>query len=99
MISLVAKGYSNKEIAEALFLSEGTVRNYLSAILDKLGSGTGPSSPCFILTTSRRPRERATTEKEWSFPMSKIGIIYASVHHENTKSFSRALPKVSQWTY
>ena len=36
VISLVAKGYSNKEIAEALFLSEGTVRNYLSAILDKL---------------------------------------------------------------
>ena len=36
VISLVAKGYSNKEIAEAMFLSEGTVRNYLSAILDKL---------------------------------------------------------------
>ena len=26
----------DKEIAEALFLSEGTVRNYLSAVLDKL---------------------------------------------------------------
>ena len=36
IISLVAKGLSNKEIAEALFLSEGTVRNYLSAVLDKL---------------------------------------------------------------
>ena len=36
VISLVAKGLSNKEIAEALFLSEGTVRNYLSAVLDKL---------------------------------------------------------------
>ena len=33
---LVAKGCSNKEIADALFLSEGTVRNYLSGILDKL---------------------------------------------------------------
>ncbi len=37
VISLVAEGYSNKEIAERLFLSEGTVRNYISGILDKIG--------------------------------------------------------------
>lgn len=36
LIELVAEGFNNKEIAEKLFLSEGTVRNYLSAILDKL---------------------------------------------------------------
>ena len=36
MIELIANGYSNKEIAAELFLSEGTVRNYLSMILEKL---------------------------------------------------------------
>lgn len=36
VIALVAQGLNNKEIAETLYLSEGTVRNYISVILDKL---------------------------------------------------------------
>lgn len=36
IIEEVAGGYSNKEIAARLFLSEGTVRNYISVILEKL---------------------------------------------------------------
>ncbi len=36
IICLIAEGLSNKEIAAKMFLSEGTVRNYLSSILDKL---------------------------------------------------------------
>jgi two-component system, NarL family, response regulator DevR len=35
-LALVAEGRTNREIAEALFLSEGTVRNYVSSILAKL---------------------------------------------------------------
>lgn len=36
IIELVAQGMSNKEISEQTFLSEGTIRNYLSNILNKL---------------------------------------------------------------
>lgn len=36
VIVQIGRGLSNKEIAKVLFLSEGTVRNYLSQILNKL---------------------------------------------------------------
>ena len=36
IMTLVAEGLSNKEISGKLFLSEGTVRNYISTLLDKL---------------------------------------------------------------
>ncbi|MDF2588065.1 MAG: regulatory protein LuxR:Response regulator receiver [Anaerocolumna sp.] len=36
IICKIADGLSNKEISELLYLSEGTVRNYISLILEKL---------------------------------------------------------------
>ncbi len=36
ILSLIAKGLSNTDIADRLFLSEGTIRNHVSAILSKL---------------------------------------------------------------
>ncbi|KQR09100.1 MULTISPECIES: response regulator transcription factor [Xanthomonas] len=38
ILRLLAGGYSNKEIARTLFLAEGTVKNYVSTILEKLGT-------------------------------------------------------------
>lgn len=37
IMRLMTGGYSNREIAEALCLSEGTVKNHVSSILSKLG--------------------------------------------------------------
>ncbi|OGO29582.1 MAG: DNA-binding response regulator [Chloroflexi bacterium RBG_16_54_18] len=37
ILKLLAQGASNRQIAAQLFLAEGTVKNYISNILDKLG--------------------------------------------------------------
>lgn len=50
IIQLVAQGLSNKEIASKTFLSEGTVRNYLSVILEKLNLRDRTQLAVFYLT-------------------------------------------------
>ena len=50
IIELVAEGLNNKEIAGKLFLSEGTVRNYLSQILEKLELRDRTQLAVFYLT-------------------------------------------------
>jgi DNA-binding NarL/FixJ family response regulator len=37
VLRLVASGYSNREVARALFVAEGTVKNHVSSILTKMG--------------------------------------------------------------
>ncbi|MGJ7913527.1 response regulator [Neobacillus sp. LXY-1] len=37
IMSLIAKGFSNREISKQLFISEGTVANYITSILGKTG--------------------------------------------------------------
>ena len=47
LIELVADGLSNKEIAEKMFLGEGTVRNMMSTVLDKLDLRDRTQLACF----------------------------------------------------
>lgn len=47
LIELVADGMSNKEIADKMFLSEGTVRNLMSSVLAKLDLRDRTQLACF----------------------------------------------------
>lgn len=50
IVRLIAKGMTNAEIAKKLFLSEGTVKNYITAILQK----TGAKNRATLIEISRR---------------------------------------------
>ena len=49
ILALVAEGKTNKEIAEKVFLSEKTVRNYVSSILDKLHLSTRSEAAAYAV--------------------------------------------------
>lgn len=55
IIEQVALGRSNREIAEKLFLSEGTVRNYISTVLDKLSLRDRTQLAVFYYQNGRQP--------------------------------------------
>ena len=50
----LAEGHSNREISEKLFLSEKTVKNYVSRILDKLGLSRRAEAAAYM--AKHRPR-------------------------------------------
>lgn len=37
VLRLLSQGYSNKEIGESLYITEGTAKNHVSSVIDKLG--------------------------------------------------------------
>lgn len=55
IIRAVAEGLSNKEIAEKLFISEGTVKNYITTTLAKEGLSHRTALAVYYLTGKRKP--------------------------------------------
>lgn len=53
IIQLIAKGFANKEIARTLFISEGTVKNYISTILEKEDLAHRTALAVYYLTGKR----------------------------------------------
>jgi DNA-binding NarL/FixJ family response regulator len=55
VIKTIAEGLSNKEIARRLFISEGTVKNHVTAILDKTGLDHRTQIAIYYLTGRTPP--------------------------------------------
>ena len=49
VLALVARGYTNKQIAEALYVTEKTARNHVSHILEKLGLARRSEAAAFAV--------------------------------------------------
>lgn len=54
VLELIAKGHSNRQIATALFLAEGTVKNHVSRIMQKLHANT--RTELAVLVLGRKPK-------------------------------------------
>ena len=54
VLLLVSEGKTNREIAKQLFLGEGTVRNYVSSILSKLGVNNRAEAAAYAVEHSLR---------------------------------------------
>ena len=48
MLEFIGEGMSNRQIAEAMFLAEKTIKNYVSSVLSKLGMERRSQAAAFI---------------------------------------------------
>ncbi len=56
VLALVARGYTNKQIADTLYVSEKTARNHVSHILEKLGLSRRSEAAAFAVENKLVPR-------------------------------------------
>ncbi len=64
VLALVTRGYTNKQIAETLYLSEKTARNHVSHILEKLGLSRRSEAAAFAVEHKLvPPRDREQPAK------------------------------------
>lgn len=59
ILDLLAEGRTNHEVAEVLFLSEKTVRNYVSTLLGKLGVKNRTQAATLLVTLRTQSRARS----------------------------------------
>jgi DNA-binding NarL/FixJ family response regulator len=62
ILDLIAEGYTNRQIAETLFLAEKTVKNYVSNLLAKLGMERRTQAATFAARLNERSAQDARTD-------------------------------------
>jgi DNA-binding NarL/FixJ family response regulator len=62
ILDLIAEGYTNRQIAENLFLAEKTVKNYVSNLLAKLGMERRTQAATFAARLNERSSQDARTD-------------------------------------
>jgi len=58
IFDLIGEGFSNRQIAEEMFLAEKTVKNYVSNLLSKLGMSRRTEAAAFAARLEERSRRR-----------------------------------------
>ena len=62
ILDLIAEGYTNRQIAETMFLAEKTVKNYVSNLLAKLGMERRTQAATFAARLDERSTHDAKTD-------------------------------------
>lgn len=62
VLALVARGYTNKQIAESLYVSEKTARNHVSHILEKLGLARRSEAAAYAVEHKLVPPKKPDSE-------------------------------------
>ena len=57
ILDLIAEGYTNRHIAETIFLAEKTVKNYVSSVLSKLGMERRTEAAAYAARLAERRRQ------------------------------------------
>ena len=56
ILDLIAEGYTNRQIADHIFLAEKTVKNYVSSLLTKLGMERRTEAAAYAARLAERRR-------------------------------------------
>jgi DNA-binding NarL/FixJ family response regulator len=64
ILPLIASGLTNREIAAAIFLSDKTVKNYVSSILAKLGLERRAQVPAYVASHDPQPPAPRRPDRE-----------------------------------
>lgn len=59
ILELIAEGYTNRQIAEKIYLAEKTVKNYVSSLLAKLGMERRTEAAAYAARLAERRRRQA----------------------------------------